>query len=154
MQMTIQKAIFTDTQTVYSLTAATISEVYPHYYPSGAVKIFLDYHNEEVIAEDIADGRVFLCRDSDGNAVGTVTLCGNEIQRLYVLPEYQGRGFGGALLEFAEQKLFKTFDEVIVEASLPAKGLYKKRGYSETEYLYMRAENGDFLCWDKMIKRR
>lgn len=152
--MTIQKAIFTDTQTVYSLTAATISEVYPHYYPSGAVKIFLDYHNEEVIAEDIADGRVFLCRDSDGNAVGTVTLCGNEIQRLYVLPEYQGRGFGGALLEFAEQKLFKTFDEVIVEASLPAKGLYKKRGYSETEYLYMRAENGDFLCWDKMIKRR
>lgn len=154
MQMTIQKAIFTDTQTVYSLTAATISEVYPHYYPSGAVKIFLDYHNEEVIAEDIADGRVFLCRDSDGNAVGTVTLCGNEIQRLYVLPEYQGRGFGGALLEFAEQKLFKTFDEVIVEASLPAKSLYKKRGYSETEYLYMRAENGDFLCWDKMIKRR
>ncbi len=154
MQMTIQKAIFTDTQTVYSLTAATISEVYPHYYPSGAVKIFLDYHNEEVIAEDIADGRVFLCRDSDGNAVGTVTLCGNEIQRLYVLPEYQGRGFGGALLEFAEQKLFKTFDEVIVETSLPAKGLYKKRGYSETEYLYMRAENGDFLCWDKMIKRR
>lgn len=152
--MTIQKAIFTDTQTVYSLTAATISEVYPHYYPSGAVKIFLDYHNEEVIAEDIADGRVFLCRDSDGNAVGTVTLCGNEIQRLYVLPEYQGRGFGGALLEFAEQKLFKTFDEVIVEASLPAKSLYKKRGYSETEYLYMRAENGDFLCWDKMIKRR
>ena len=152
--MTIQKAIFTDTQTVYSLTAATISEVYPHYYPSGAVKIFLDYHNEEVIAEDIADGRVFLCRDSDGNAVGTVTLCGNEIQRLYVLPEYQGRGFGGALLEFAEQKLFKTFDEVIVEASLPAKGLYKKRGYSETEYLYMRAENGDFLCWDKMIKHR
>ena len=154
MQMTIQKAIFTDTQTVYSLTAATISEVYPHYYPSGAVKIFLDYHNEEVIAEDIADGRVFLCRDSDGNAVGTVTLCGNEIQRLYVLPEYQGRGFGGALLEFAEQKLFKTSDEVIVEASLPAKGLYKKRGYSETEYLYMRAENGDFLCWDKMIKHR
>ena len=152
--MTIQKAIFTDTQTVYSLTAATISEVYPHYYPSGAVKIFLDYHNEEVIAEDIADGRVFLCRDSDGNAVGTVTLCGNEIQRLYVLPEYQGRGFGGALLEFAEQKLFKTSDEVIVEASLPAKGLYKKRGYSETEYLYMRAENGDFLCWDKMIKHR
>ena len=59
-----------------------------------------------------------------------------------------------SLLEFAEQKLFKTFDEVIVEASLPAKGLYKKRGYSETEYLYMRAENGDFLCWDKMIKHR
>lgn len=152
--MTIQKAIFTDTQTVYSLTAATISEVYPHYYPSGAVKIFLDYHNEEFIAKDIADGRVFLCRDSDSNAVGTVTLCGNEIQRLYVLPKYQGRGFGGALLEFAEQKLFKTSDEVIVEASLPAKGLYKKRGYSETEYLYMRAENGDFLCWDKMIKHR
>ena len=118
------------------------------------MKIFLDYHNEEAIAEDIADGRVFLFRDSDDNAVGTVTLCGNEIQRLYVLPEYQGRGFGGALLEFAEQKLFKTFDEVIVEASLPAKGLYKKRGYSETEYLYMRAENGDFLCWDKMIKHR
>ncbi|HIQ66398.1 MAG TPA: GNAT family N-acetyltransferase [Candidatus Coproplasma stercoravium] len=152
--MTIRKAEPKDLQIVFKITHTTISEIYPRYYPSGAVKFFLDYHSKDAVAKDISDGKVFICYAPDGTAAGTATLCGNEIQRLYVLPEYQGMGFGGALVEFAEQELFKTVDEVIVEASLPAKGLYKKRGYTETEYLNMEAENGDFLCWDKMSKHR
>lgn len=152
--MTIRKAEPKDLQIVFKITHTTISEIYPRYYPSGAVKFFLDYHSKDAVAKDISDGKVFICYAPDGTAAGTVTICGNEIQRLYVLPEYQGRGFGRALVEFAEQELFKTVDEVIVEASLPAKGLYKKRGYTETEYLSIKAENGDFLCWDKMSKHR
>ncbi|MCH5274121.1 MAG: GNAT family N-acetyltransferase [Lachnospiraceae bacterium] len=45
------------------------------------------------IANDVQSGRVFLCYDSEQNAVGTVTLKDNEICRLFVLPEYQKRGF-------------------------------------------------------------
>ena len=152
--MTIRKAEPKDLQIVFKITHTTISEIYPRYYPSGAVKFFLDYHSKDAVAKDISDGKVFICYAPDGTAAGTATLCSNEIQRLYVLPEYQDMGFGGAMVEFAEQELIKTFDEIIVESSLPAKGLYLKRDYIETEYLNMEAENGDFLCWDKMSKHR
>lgn len=152
--MTIKKAAYSDVQTIFDITSSTIAEIYPRYYPSGAVKLFLNYHSEDTIAKDVAEGNVFICFDSAGNPAGTVTICGNEIQRLYVLSRFQGKGFGKKLLEFAENELFKTFDEIIVESSLPAKGLYLKRDYIETEYLNMEAENGDFLCWDKMVKRK
>ena len=151
--MTIRQANSEDLHTVLDITHTTINEIFPHYYPTGAVHIYIDYHNIEAIERDIADGRVFLCI-ADGKAVGTVTLCEDEIQRLYVLPSMQGKGAGRTLICFAEAELFKTYDKIIVEASLPAKGLYKKIGYTETEYLSMQAENGDVLCWDKMEKRR
>ena len=151
--MTIKQACAEDLQTILDITHTTINEIFPSYYPKGAVQIYIDYHNVEAIERDIADGRVFLCI-ADGIAAGTVTLCGDEIQRLYVLPSMQGKGVGRTLITFAEAELFKTHDKIIVEASAPAKGLYKKIGYTETEYLSMQAENGDVLCWDKREKRR
>ena len=38
----------------------------------------------------------------------------------------------------------------IIDASLPAKPIYKKRGYRETEYHTIRTRKGDFLCYDVM----
>ena len=87
---------------------------------------------------------------ADGVAAGTVTISGNEILRLFVLPEYQHRGYGKALLDFAENKILKGFQTVIIDASLPAKPIYKKRGYREMEYHMIQTENGDFLCYDVM----
>ena len=39
---------------------------------------------------------------------------------------------------------------MIWESSLPAKQIYLKRGYKETEYNLIKTENGDFLCYDVM----
>ena len=151
--MTILKARAEDLQTVLDITHTAINEIFPRYYPTGAVQIYIDYHNVDAIERDIAEGRVYLCI-ADGVAAGTVTLHEDEIQRLYVLPSMQGKGVGRTLINFAETELFKTHDKIVIEASAPAKGLYKKIGYTETEYLSMQAENGDMLCWDKMEKRR
>ena len=46
----------------------------------------------------------------------------------------------------------KQFDTIIVDASLPAKSLYLKRGYRETAYPQLLTENGDYLCYDVMEK--
>lgn len=140
-----------DFETVRNITRTTINAVYPHYYPRGAVEFFLAYHSGERIAEDIARGRVYLCRDGEV-AVGTVTVNENEIARLFVLPEYQGRGFGGELLRFAEELIAKSHDEIVIDASLPAKPIYLRRGYKETEYNIVNTENNDHLCYDVMKK--
>ena len=90
---------------VRRITRETITAIYPRYYPAGAVQFFLDHHSDERIQVDIASGKVYLLC-ADGVAAGTVTVSGNEILRLFVLPEHQRRGYGKALLDFAENFCF------------------------------------------------
>ena len=92
--MSIRQAVLTDLNTVKNISELTISEIYPHYYPKGAVDFFLEHHSEENILDDIKKNRVFLCLDTSQNIIGTITVKGNEICRLFVLPDYQSKGFG------------------------------------------------------------
>lgn len=152
--MSIKKANLSDLQIIYEITKTTITDIYPHYYPKGAVEFFLEHHNKSNIATDIQSGIVYLCFDSDDNAVGTITFRDNEICRLFVLPEHQKKGFGQEMLDYAETAIFKAYNEIILAASLPAKIIYRKRGYYETESNIIHAEYDDFLCYDVMCKQK
>lgn len=149
--MNIKKAVLSDVEIVRTITVQTINSVYPQYYPKGAVDFFLSHHNENNIKSDIEKEIVYVLYNNE-NAVGTVTLRDNEICRLFVLPKYQGKGFGGRLLDFAEKKIAENYGKIIIDASLPAKPIYLKRGYVFTEYHTIKTENGDFLCYDVMEK--
>ena len=59
-----------------------------------------------------------------------------------------------ALLDFAEEKILEKFDHVQIDASFPAKRIYRKRGYKETEYNTVKTDNGDYLCYDVMRLER
>ncbi len=150
--MQLRKAQPTDLSTVHLITHATIAAIYPHYYPEGAVQFFLAHHSEALIAEDIQLGRVWLCLDDGGNAVGTMTLKGNEICRLFVLPACQGQGYGSAMLDFAEAELTRSHVQARLDASLPGKRLYLKRGYQVESFHIIPTEQGDFLCYEVMTK--
>ena len=150
--MSIRQAQKSDFSIVKEITQTTIQTIYPNYYPPGAVAFFLQHHNDKKIAEDIANGIVFLCCDKDNRITGTVTIRDNEIARLFVLPVYQGKGYGKELLEFAEAEISKQYHEIIIDASLSAKAIYLKRGYQETEYHTIQTENNDYLCYDVMRK--
>ena len=80
-------------------------------------------------------------------------LTENEIDRLFVLPEFQGKGYGRALLDFAEERIAASYDVIILHASLPAKSIYLKRGFREVDYLKIDTGYGDFLCADVMEKK-
>ena len=138
-----------DFDTVRMITQTTIKQVYPMYYPAGAVEFFSKHHSDEHIREDISERKVYILKDSDVS-MGTVTVSGDNINRLFVLPEYQHRGYGKALLDFAEDKILESYDHVQIDASFPAKRIYRMRGYRETEYNMIETENGDFLCYDVM----
>lgn len=58
--MSIKQAVVSDLSTVKKISAITISEIYPHYYPKEAVDFFLVHHSEDNIMKDIERNRVFL----------------------------------------------------------------------------------------------
>ena len=150
--MTIREARFDESEIIRKISHDTISSIYPKYYPGGAVSFFLEHHSIERIEKDISAGQVFICIDDENGPVGTVTVMGNIIKRLFVLPEHQNKGFGRALLNYAEKLAAKDCGYIIIDSSLPAKGIYLKRGYKETEYHQLETANGDYLCYDVMNK--
>lgn len=142
-----------DADIVYEITQTTIRTVYPGYYPAGAVEFFSAHHSQDRIVSDIENGFVYLLL-VDGSPVGTVTISGNHINRLFVLPDHQRQGLGKALMDFAEEKIFENCDSIELDASLPAKKIYLKRGYVDEEYHIIEADGGDHLCYDVMRKTR
>ena len=142
-----------DLPIVRLITQTTIRAVYPRYYPKGAVDFFTQHHSDEHIAADIAASRVYLLW-AETEPVGTVTIADNNINRLFVLPEHQHQGYGKKLLDFAEEKILENYDCIQMDASLPAKAIYLKRGYKETEYHIIETENGDWLCYDVMKREK
>jgi len=149
----IKQAYKDDLQVVKYITVETINQIYPHYYPKGAVEFFLEHHNDTNILNDIEAGKVFLYVNNDDQPVGTVTIKENDICRLFVLPQYQGKGYGRKLLDFAESKIAENYDEILLDASLPAKRIYLRRGYKEKESHIIEAYYDDFLCYDIMAKK-
>lgn len=147
----IRPAQADDLAQIAAIVRRTVNEIYPKYYPKGAVEFFLTHHSPEAIAADIAAGCVFAAAH-DGALVGTVTVKDSEILRLFVLPEYQGNGIGGALMDFAEHQIVRQHSPATLAASLPAKPFYRKRGYRETDFHQITTPNGDVLCYDTMEK--
>lgn len=54
----IKQANLEQLELVKFITQKTIKEIYPHYYPKGAVEFFLSHHDEGHIREDIESGQV------------------------------------------------------------------------------------------------
>lgn len=142
-----------DASTVYDIAQKTIKAVYPHYYPTGAVEFFSRHHNTGNIARDIEAGEVWLLIDGTGSPAGTVTINGNEINRLFVLPECQGKGFGRQLMDFAEELVSEKYDTAELSSSLSAKKIYLRRGYKEVSYNIINSPGSDKLCYDYMVKQ-
>lgn len=148
----IRIAEITGLESVLQITRDTISEIYSHYYAEGVVDFFLQHHSRENVLSDIENGIVWLLEE-DGCMAGTVTVKENAVNRLFVLPEYQSRGYGSQLMDFAEAKIAEKFSQVHIDSSLAAKEMYLKRGYKEKKTCRIDTVNGDILIYDEMEKK-
>lgn len=137
---------------ISELVYQTIIEQYSRYYPKGAVDFFISHHRENNIIGDIEAGYVFYAEDNNQDIVGTITIKNNEICRFFILPKYQKLGYGTNLIQFAEQAISEYADTIILDSSLPAKSMYKKRGYVEISSHSIKTESGDVLCYETMQK--
>lgn len=141
------------TEQVAVIAKETIQKVYPHYYPSGAVQFFLDLYSEARIEEAMSSEEIYLAM-VQGNIIGTGSIRKNEICRLFILPEYQGKGYGSRLMDLLETRVFENYSKAHVDASFPAESMYLKRGYQIISYEKIKIKNGDFLCYHTMEKEK
>lgn len=140
-----------EADTIIELVKRTIETVYPRYYPEGAVNFFLCHHSSGNVRKDLEQRLVYVL-EVDGKAAGTVTIRENEIERLFVEPVFQKRGYGSELLDFAEDRISSRYDTIQLDSSLPAKAMYLKRGYTAVSFHQILADNGDYLCYEEMVK--
>lgn len=112
----IRLATVDDLKDVCRIVVSSIEVVYPKYYPTGAVDLYLNYHNFDNIKNDITENKVYIICDN-GLVIGTVTISENDISRLYLDPDYQKQGYGTLLLEFAEKMISEKYDCAVLDCS-------------------------------------
>lgn len=151
--MIIRRAQTSDLNKLLTIVHGTIREVYHHYYPEGVVDFFISHHSMESINAAINNEYILLA-EKEGSIIGTGALAGNEIRRMYVLPDYQGCGCGSIILEKLEHHALELgFDRVVLESSLPAYSLYVSKGYTPVKYSKHKTVSGGVLCYYEMEKK-
>ncbi len=84
------------------------------------------------LAEKAASGsRVFLLLREE-TPVGVVTVTGNTIADLYILPEEQNKGYGTRLLRYAMAQCAGSPTLWILENNTGAERLYRRNGFLPT----------------------
>ena len=149
--MKILKATLKDYKAIHEIVHNTIKQVYPNYYPTEVVEFFLEYHNEKNITSDVEKGNIYLLFEHD-RYIATGSMVGSSVGRLYVLPEYQGSGYGSAIMDALEDIISVHYPTSNLEASLPSYEFYLKRGYQPKEYHRYPVENNRILCYYVMEK--
>lgn len=145
------KATEKDTDQIVALVQETIQTIYPKYYPKEVVDFFCELHCKENISQDVENGIVGVLQIDDV-IIGTGCYKDNHITRVYVKPEYQGKGYGSYIMQCLEDEISLNYDTVYLDSSLPASRLYEKRGYHTLKHEQWKVENGVILVYEVMEK--
>jgi len=153
IQMKIIQAEKNDLSIIQQIVYETIRLIYPNYYPLEVVDFFIDHHRGENILKDIEEEKVYLLVMGNGECIGTGTIVDNFINRVFILPKYQGKGYGTFLMDILEEYLSSYTDEIFVDASLPGIRMYQKRDYEVVEFIEEVVDNNRILFYPLMRKR-
>lgn len=136
---------------ITDLVQCTIKEIYAKYYRDEVVSFFCKWHSMEKILADVESKKVYVMLSND-KIVATGTADGEHITRVYVLPEYQRRGYGSAIMDFLEEKIINENGAAWIDSSLPAGRFYHSRGYMTKEHRECELDNGKILEYEVMKK--
>jgi citrate lyase synthetase len=105
----------------------------------------------EILKKDAREGFTIVVKDDD-KIIGTGTIVGNYLSKIYIKPEYHGFGIGKLIVQRLEDKAKSNGVKTIFLASnLSAEKFYTKLGYSTMENREMSTPNGYVfkLSWMK-----
>ena len=141
-----------DLEKVYSIVQETINVIYPKYYLKEIVDMFCEFHSRENIIKDIEAGNTYILLENE-EIIGTGTKTENHITRVYILPEYQQKGYGTFIMKKLEEMIKENYDFVIIDASLPACRLYSHLGYQTVDHGIWECKNGVIQIYEIMKKQ-
>lgn len=96
------------------------------------VAIHTPERQTEYLKSVVRKGAKLFMLSADGKPVGIVSILGNLIENLYVLPEEQRKGYGTRLLRFAIEQCEGNAELWVLNNNLGAKRLYEKNGFAAT----------------------
>ena len=141
-----------DAEKVYTLVQETIKLVYPKYYLKEIVDMFCEFHSLENITKDIEAKNTYILMENK-KIIGTGTKNENHITRIYVLPQYQKKGYGTFIINQLEEIIKEKYDYVDIDASLPACRLYTHLGYQTVDHGIWECKNGVIQVYEIMKKQ-
>lgn len=95
------------------------------------------HSNEETvgfIANKVMPEQEVLVAEEEGTIIGFLAMAhGDTLEHLYVDPDSQGRGVGGALLERAKERMPGGFSLWVFQQNLQARRFYERHGLTLVE---------------------
>jgi GNAT superfamily N-acetyltransferase len=143
-----------DLEAMKRLIYKTIEISYSDIYPEEAIEYFKDYHSEEHILSDARDGYTIVL-ECNGKIMGTGTLLGTNIRRVFVEPFYQHKGFGKSVMHKLEERaLARGISILDLSASIVSKRFYDSLGYVTQKEDYIPVWNNQKLIYYEMAKKK
>ena len=137
---------------VHRLVENTIDICYHPVYPVEAIEFFKYYHAEERISSDAANGYTVVA-EHNGEIVGTGTLWGTNIRRVFVNPHLQHGGIGKLIVRELERKALLNNAAILdLSASLVSKQFWETLGFVVQKEDYVPVQNGQKLHFYRMAK--
>lgn len=137
---------------VKNLVYQTIDDCYSDFYCREAVKFFKEWHCDDKILKNAREGYTIIL-EQEKKIIGTGTLIGNEIVRVFVDPAFQKCGFGKFIMQKLEDMAQSNgIDTVKLDASIPSKRFYDSLSYVTVEKTFLEVENNKRLDYYKMQK--
>jgi putative acetyltransferase len=139
---------------VFQVHVRAIRETASRCYSAEQIAAWSGNLRPDIYTGTIAAGRLFVAEES-GQVVGfgDLDVASGEVTAIYVVPEAQGRGVGGALLEEAENRARQAgLREIRLVSSVNAVAFYERRGFVSSGPSLHTLRNGAVLESEKMHK--
>jgi GNAT superfamily N-acetyltransferase len=122
-----------DLDALFAVQKAASVAAYAHVYPPD-VHAYPDDEVKSEIAKRLAgEDTTYFVAESEGGIVGFAGVSPGWVEQLYVLPEFQGRGIGSALLETAVAQRREAGDKELrlwtLEDNVAGRRFYEARGW-------------------------
>jgi len=159
MKTTIRQAEKIDIKALETLIQHVLQDSNSKDYPEKVIDFMCGYYSELTIRQNFGKKITWILEevsfDEDEQEdvcvpKGTISLCGNEIQALFIDANTQGKGYGKQLLAVAENYAVRAGVDILnLSASLTAKIFYEKMGYMHVELV----DDEDFGQAYLMVKK-
>lgn len=149
----IRQATANDLQQLLKLVHHTIDISYRNTYPVEAITAFKDYHSRESLIHDISTGYVIVAKQNN-EIIGTGTLLGTNIRRVFINPELQKHGLGKKIaLELEKKARSQRLTMVDLSASIGSRDFWGNLGFELQNEAFIPVANGKKLVYFEMTKR-
>jgi GNAT superfamily N-acetyltransferase len=142
----------TDLAAVYALVQNTIAVSYADVYPPEAIEFFKNHHSKENILKDLKDGYIMTV-EAGGQILGTGTLQGTNVRRVFISPQYQRQGIGKIIAEKLERKARANgLAKLELSASLKSREFWEAMGFVSSGEFALPVANDQKLIFYEMTK--